>query len=775
MNKKFLWAFVILLFIFPVHVSAGACDVIKDPNGWCDATGEWHDPSMSTIKSSNCAQYKQKINNYCYSICREDAYTTFPNKVPVLSVDQYDAILGGNHFIWEEMIVKSKKECETVVEYSRWLRDYEKLIKDEKSGINKLVSHVAMELNKKQSDVRACTAISSGNKLSAEARRLINSNATYTTSGVEPGKKSNASWKMADSAQTSPCNDICIIPSSKKIVDKIAITSKDITCVSGGSALDQQCSVDAKTGYEVVCDTSGDYSTSNNGLCYNDKGEPRMFYVKYKYTTGHLRVFRDITFTNDRNTMAITGFTEKVGFYCDANPSKPYNSETFDNPYGVTTIRGYKATFKKLQQRIKSMLSSLRTCATTNKLNDRRDSTSIVVNYKDPQSVYSRNITLEKKVVEKKDSGLVKTASSDASKGLLYSSCTNRNWDSINLENVTLTQSNFQELLCTTSYVNTYQAYQITGSKSSITTTTKYTMPKKTYRYISKETGEAFDSDFKRVSTPAKNDNINQIMSDIKNKNSINTDKRYVDIGYPNYPVHFTTPTGTYPISLTYKNIGSNGHFVRSAKYSCIYKTINRVIPCVGEDCDNPDCVGEDCNRCYGPTCDGAQKLNGINVIYRPISLINPFPGESGTGRNAGNNWTNDVIKNYITNNRGVKQNIVYDQKPLYSFTLNASAIKKIKSYNATTQYDDFKLKCNSKYGKRCSSNFLKSIRNYGVTVNASECYNSGEGAFYSCAKKPNQDNIKCYLDKNKKMKCVNCSSGQGHENEAICKKGSGQ
>lgn len=783
MNKKILWIFTFLLFMLPFTVSAGACDVIKDPNGWCDATGEWHDPSMSTIKKNNCSQYQKKINSYCYSICREDAYTTFPNKVPVLSADQYDAILGGNHFIWEEMIVKTKKECETVVDYSKWRKDYEALIYDEKNGIIPLIQHVVMEDNKAQSDVFACQAIKSGNRLSGYAKFLINTPyLIHTTPAVEPGKGKNVSWRMTDSADASACNDSCRL-STGEIVDAKQIDNT-------GNCSSNTASGDGCIAYNAIWDIyQPGYAEddSNSCVCYrykcpdgferdeeyfNKTGQRRC--IKYKY--GRLRVYRDIEFTNKRGDInSITNFTEKVGYYCDANPSKPYNSETYDTPYGVEKIKGYKKTFKKLQQRIKAMLSSLKTCATTNQLNNKKDTTSIVVNYKDPQSVYSRNITLEKKVLEQKNSGTVKTYSSDASTGLPYSSCTDRDWDSIDLEKIELTQENAKKLLCTVTNVKTYSAYQVTNVKNSITTTTKYTMPAKTYRYISKETGEAFDSDFKRVSTPAKNDKTNQVMSDIKNKNSVQTDKRYIDIGYPNYPVHFTTPTGTYTISLTYKNIGTSGHFVKNAKYSCIYKVINRVIPCVGKDCDNPDCVGEKCDRCYGSSCDGSPKVNGINVIYRPISLTNPFPGESGKGRSAGINWTNDDIKKYITNNRNVKQNSVYNEKPLYSFTLTANAIKKIKAYNATTQYDDFKLKCSSKYGKRCSSNFLKSIRNYGVTVNASQCYNSGESAFYSCAKKPNQDNVKCYLDKDKKTKCVNCSVGQGHENDAICKEGSGK
>ena len=129
--------------------------------------------------------------------------------------------------------------------------------------------------------------------------------------------------------------------------------------------------------------------------------------------------------------------------------------------------------------------------------------------------------------------------------------------------------------------------YANTSIYSSISEKYKYTMPEKTNRYIQKTDGKAVD----------------QVLGDAL------IYKRYIDIGYPNYPVYYKTPTGTYPISLTYQNIGADGHFVKEATYSCEYKVINRLIPCTGSDCYNPDCVGEHCDRCYGSHCDWIQLL----------------------------------------------------------------------------------------------------------------------------------------------------------------------
>lgn len=117
------------------------------------------------------------------------------------------------------------------------------------------------------------------------------------------------------------------------------------------------------------------------------------------------------------------------------------------------------------------------------------------------------------------------------------------------------------------------------------------------------------------------------------------------------------------------------------------------------------------------------------DLVFRPISLSNPFLGSNGKGRSMGSPWTDDLKKTYITDRSNV-----YSKKPLYSITLTPSTIKQIRDYNKDTSYDDFNLICSN--GEACYSIFL---RNYSkiINTNKSNCYNANDrsvNAFNSCA-----------------------------------------
>lgn len=106
-----------------------------------------------------------------------------------------------------------------------------------------------------------------------------------------------------------------------------------------------------------------------------------------------------------------------------------------------------------------------------------------------------------------------------------------------------------------------------------------------------------------------------------------------------------------------------------------------------------------------------------VNVIFRPISLNNPFPGKDGLGREVGVNWghgedytaDNETIRKIIKNNRDVETDKIYRElDPLYKITLTPSLIKQIREYNKKNTYDDIKnLKCNSN-GEKCTSQFIR-------------------------------------------------------------------
>ena len=116
----------------------------------------------------------------------------------------------------------------------------------------------------------------------------------------------------------------------------------------------------------------------------------------------------------------------------------------------------------------------------------------------------------------------------------------------------------------------------------------------------------------------------------------------------------------------------------------------------------------------------------GIDVIYRPISLDDPFPD-----REAGDNWSDLSIYNYITYNRGVLGNKLYTERgPLYTMTMTPEVAKKIRKYNTTHEYPDFTLECN-KDGGKCLSEFL---RNSEFSKYIKGCGIKGKTGGFKCA-----------------------------------------
>lgn len=196
---------------------------------------------------------------------------------------------------------------------------------------------------------------------------------------------------------------------------------------------------------------------------------------------------------------------------------------------------------------------------------------------------------------------------------------------------------------------------------------------------------------------------INNVFNDISGKK---TDKNY-DNGQP----MATTPINADPdlshtyyadfkniLSTSFSNILKNkGVTVNTTlSWNCPYKIKGRNTKnsTCSEDCGNPDI---------------SFNIPNLRIVYRPISLSNPFPGYSGTGRKTGYNWTSDDVEQYILNNRGVSSEKVYTEKePLYVIELDSTKIKQIREYNDKNSYDDFTLSCTEGEGTECLSNFLR-------------------------------------------------------------------
>ena len=132
--------------------------------------------------------------------------------------------------------------------------------------------------------------------------------------------------------------------------------------------------------------------------------------------------------------------------------------------------------------------------------------------------------------------------------------------------------------------------------------------------------------------------------------------------------------------------------------------------------------------RCYGKECNS----KGINIIYRPISLTNPFPSKDKTNnvRMFGDNWSTELMEQYILNNRNVKDYNVYNLKPLYTITLNPSIMKEIRKYNKNHSMNDFNMVCNEN-GYGCISRFL--WEEFDEIIDTSKSCASSSGLDQTC------------------------------------------
>lgn len=149
---------------------------------------------------------------------------------------------------------------------------------------------------------------------------------------------------------------------------------------------------------------------------------------------------------------------------------------------------------------------------------------------------------------------------------------------------------------------------------------------------------------------------------------------------------------------------------------------------------------------CDALVCPGT----GLRIIYRTISLENPFPGKtiSGgikgfntnvNGRYPGANWNSKaLVKNDILYSRSNSQSsygskIYYNEEPLYTFVLNATTINAIRNYNDTHKYDDFLLDCKKNNSLACVSTFVHDPSLSGLIGGTCQ-FNTSKTNFYKCS-----------------------------------------
>lgn len=162
-------------------------------------------------------------------------------------------------------------------------------------------------------------------------------------------------------------------------------------------------------------------------------------------------------------------------------------------------------------------------------------------------------------------------------------------------------------------------------------------------------------------------------------------------------------------------------------------------------------------NACDALVCP----LSGLRIIYRTISLENPFPSKTADasvtqkglsvgmfndsilGRYPGTNWNDtNLVKNHILyvtrQGNKIDGSNIYKSEPLYKFVLDTKTINAIRNYNKTRQpnggYADFTLECRLNNSRACvSEKFVHNTELSGLVSGV--CMNStSKTNFYSCS-----------------------------------------
>lgn len=258
---------------------------------------------------------------------------------------------------------------------------------------------------------------------------------------------------------------------------------------------------------------------------------------------------------------------------------------------------------------------------------------------------------------------------------------------------------------------NPNQKWQITNptiykcSKVEKTNTIKqeFYINENTYRYVLKNT---------QISL-----HVNDYFTNYNGQN-------YIDVGYGNLPISFSTVAGVKDgLKITYSKLG------HSESDNTVNTDIDKILSSLNtKDYGNWQCQYEVIDDIIIPPGGNNNVLSSLNLIYRPIDLLNPFPDINGIGRQTGSNWcyngtdcsnNNKLVQQVITNKTDI-----YQRQPMYSFELTPVAIKAIRSYNHGTDnignkrnYSDYNLTCETGTGEACISNFLQDIINNNINV----------------------------------------------------------
>ena len=222
-------------------------------------------------------------------------------------------------------------------------------------------------------------------------------------------------------------------------------------------------------------------------------------------------------------------------------------------------------------------------------------------------------------------------------------------------------------------------------------------------------------------------------------------EENYLNLGFSNFPVSFAATDGPHgtmygngALDIQYSNLGHMKNnktavddILKSidsdyGNWQCQFTVNSKLIP---EEPDNP-------NNPNNPG-GGSNGFGGIDLVYRTIDLVNPFPDIDGGMRNTGSNWcalddcsyNNSVVQSYINNNRDVNDYELYSQEPMYTIILTPKIIKEIRRFNEANTSTDanntegsygsyggsldgktYNYTCNKGTGEACISDYFSHI-----------------------------------------------------------------
>lgn len=665
--------------------------------------------------------FSYKENEYCSTTCVAKGYTDFPTDITTVNVDQ--TVNAGGQFQWEEIRINTEFECTTNIDYSKWYNDYNRLIETAKQALR----NIAREAHQYHTRdvIGPCniriyngtyTTYSNTNSYASECYNYANSTNEYINSISKVNEYApNANWKSEATRQHISFDAQYFEQGTRDCYSLGATGDQGKTCKPG-------------------------YRPDGASLCckVNSWYEYKCYTENYSVSKGELIKYEKVQCGDTADTCHVVD----TKYYC--SQSMPVWDVNYDN-YWVDV-------FNDAMRKLKSMGSNglpgkLKACneSSEKRIQKIAKDPRTIVHYVDPTDNYHDAENLQLETVVEQPLTMTTTQKTPAANpnipvlNTIADGVSNNGNSSFSFTALGKTAG---VRLYTQTTSAAYSQYANTQVKKKATAKYKYELPDGFYQYTLKPDGNIVH---KPGSTGASMANQGSISSYVDSG-------RYIDLGYSSYPVHYQTPTGIYPISLTY-NIP--GVIDGDRLYECMYRVKNR-IACPEGECPDPGDEtppggggGDDNPPCPDGVCDDDDLYSGLNVVYRPISLSAPFHYRNGKVRESGENWTDEDISQFILNNRGVSDDAVYNKQPIYEFTLTPAAIADIRKYNSTHEFSDFRtMTCYGKDGEgksigtKCKSEFIDNMK--GALKAKGSCITDRSAAgFYSCAgKKSNQDQI---------------------------------